>query len=163
MGHCPSSIYLKPNTLIWTFSTLSYLSSPASSSRPLVSFPFPIRRRMYPGYAWGWGFIFKNYMLYWCCESWLVSSQLEDHCDRRGLNTSVLQGFSVGRQIIWHQDFCPFLTIFRQIQHFSAALQQSIIKGSEEVFPAKVWYSEIQCKNPKKSRDGDTLSGLLNR
>ena len=81
-------------------------------------------------------------MLYWCGESWLVSSQLEDHCDRRGLNTSVLQGFSVGRQIIWHHDFCPranpFLTILRQIQHFSAALQQSIIKGSEEVFPAKV-------------------------
>ena len=147
MGHC---------------STLSCLSSRASFSMPLVSFPFPIRRRMYPGlsfiwikvkhnqngnyqiktcpracfacackYAWGWGFIFKNYMLYWCGESWLVSSQLEDHCGRRGPNTSVLQGFSVGRQIIWHYDWCPranpFLTTFRQIQHFSAALQQSII------------------------------------
>ena len=167
MGHCPSSIYLKPDTLIWTFSTLSCLSSRASSSMPLVSFPFPIRRRTHPGFKsffWikvkhnqneyykiktcsracfacacmGWGFIFKNYTSV-AKVGWFS----EDHCVRRGLNTSVQQGFSVGKQIIWRHDFCrivnPFLTIFRQIQHFSAALQQSIIKSSEEVFPAKVW------------------------
>ena len=102
-------------------------------------------------------------MLYWCCESWLVSSQLEDHCDRRGLNTSVLQGFSVGRQIIWHHDFCPRAFPSLQFLGKSNTFQQHCnnpsSKALRKCFLQKCdrKKSGIHCNNPKQSRNADTL------